>query len=360
MRRTSQYYRHRLLWCSAIVLIAAGVLGLGRASLRSSEAAPAKEVRDANASGAYYSYAAVPPAAEKPKAAPRTDANAVSVERWIVMPVTTPLQRLSAGRDARAYVVVDGEGFRQNRVTLDCKSLDLNGLRTRLLPYAGTPGAAGEGTSGLSALTPYAGTQGAAGEGTSGLSALTPYAGTPGAAVHFHIYSVMGPTKTVQDGYMIGWKEDSPDHVTWVLQCALVGLGRYAGFSEATAVPIMYEPDSSHNWDTLLAEWKRGLADDTWRDEPAAGNAKFEVYPVRTTLSRLIYFHADCVLHVLGALGPEDLRQIEQSVAKLELNKKGLLYVLAPSSVDLSSVTEPAFHKGKLGFEQVVLGTKQR
>ena len=320
MRRTSQYYRHRLLWCSAIVLIAAGVLGLGRASLRSSEAAPAKEVRDANASGAYYSYAAVPPAAEKPKAAPRTDANAVSVERWIVMPVTTPLQRLSAGRDARAYVVVDGEGFRQNRVTLDCKSLDLNGLRTRLLPYAGTPG----------------------------------------AAVHFHIYSVMGPTKTVQDGYMIGWKEDSPDHVTWVLQCALVGLGRYAGFSEATAVPIMYEPDSSHNWDTLLAEWKRGLADDTWRDEPAAGNAKFEVYPVRTTLSRLIYFHADCVLHVLGALGPEDLRQIEQSVAKLELNKKGLLYVLAPSSVDLSSVTEPAFHKGKLGFEQVVLGTKQR
>jgi hypothetical protein len=194
--------------------------------------------------------------------------------------------------------------------------LDLNGLRTRLLPYASTPG----------------------------------------VAVHFHIYSVLGPSKTVQDGFAIGWKEDSPDHVTWVLQCALVGLGKYAGFSEATALPIMYEPDPSRNWDTLLAQWKRGLADDTWRDEPATGNAKFEVYPVRTTLSRLMYFHADCVLHVLGALGPEDLRQIEQSVAKLELSKKDWLYVLAPSSVDLSSVTEPSFHKGKLGFGQVALG----
>jgi len=233
------------------------------------------------------------------------------------MPVTTPLQRLSAGRDARAYVVVDGEGFRQNRVTLDCKSLDLDGLRAQLLPYAGTPG----------------------------------------GTVHFRIRGgVSGPTKTVRSGFAISWKEDSPDYVTWVLQCALVGLGRYAGFSEATAVPIMDEPDSSRNWDTLLAEWKRGLADDTWRDEPVTGNTKFEVYPVRTTLSRLIYFHADCVLHVLGALGPEDLRQIEQSVAKLELSKKDWLYVLAPSSVDLSSVTEAAFHKGKLGFGQVVLG----
>lgn len=320
MRRNNQYYRQSLLWYSTIMLIAAGVLGLGRASLQSSEAASPKGIRDANASGVYSFHAAAPPAAEKPKAAPRMDANGVSVERWIVMPVTTPLQRLSAGRDARAYVVVDGEGLRQNRVTLDCKSLDLDGLRTRLQPYAGTPG----------------------------------------AAVHFHIYSVMGPTKTVQDGFLIAWKEDSPDHVTWVLQCALLGLGKYAGFSEATALPIMYEPDSSHNWDTLLVQWKRGLADDTWQSEPATGNAKFEVYPVRTTLSRLIYFHADCVLHVLDNLGPEDLRQIEQSVAKLNLSKKVWLHILAPSTADLSSVTETAFYKGKLGFAQVALGTKRK
>jgi hypothetical protein len=68
MRRTSQYYGHRLLWCSTITFIAAGVIGLGRASLRSSETAPAKEVRDANGSGAYYSYSYVDHAHQLPDA----------------------------------------------------------------------------------------------------------------------------------------------------------------------------------------------------------------------------------------------------------------------------------------------------
>jgi len=189
----------------------------------------------------------------------------------------------------------------------------------------------------------------------------TPCIVLPGATVHFRIRSAFRPAGSIQDGFGTGVrKQDSHDPVTWVLQCALVGMGRYAGFSEATALPVYTEADALPDWSTLLAEWKRGLADDAGRDEPMIGNTKFEVYPVRTTLSRLIYCRADCVLRVLGTLGPEDLEQIEQSVAKLELSRKDWLYILARSMADLSSATEPTFHKGRLGFEQVILDTTQK
>ena len=256
---------------------------------------------------------------QEPEATGGAKADMAGNDMWFVMPVTTECQRITAGRDARAYVLVNGEALRQNRVTLDGRALNLEGLREQLKPYA------------------------------------DPENGT----VHFYIRCVQKESYIVREGRKKVLKEGSPDgpppkkdYVTFLLRWALIGFGKDAGFRDATA-EVTYHFGGKKSWETVVAELKKGLAEDAGLDEPGIGNEKFKVYPVRIALSRFMYDDADCVLHVLvkRGIGPKDLKAIEESVAKLKLKNKRSLLITGPTKAAIS-LWRPTFYKERLGFKQ--------
>jgi len=260
--------------------------------------------------------------AEKPRGAVGKEAAKSPGERWVVMPVTTELQRLSAGRKARAYVLVDGEWFRRDRVTLDVGALNLDALRRQLQPYA---------------------------DAEKG-------------AVHFHLRCIWGAPDFVAEGGELrrgpGWPSEieKPDRVSAVLRYALIGLGQEAGFRQVTADYLFYRAgtEAARDWDLLAADLRQGLAADAGREEAGIGNDTFKVYPVRTALSRFLYFNADCVLHIPAGGGTGlDEDAIERHVARLKLKNKRLLYVLNSAGQGSSSFAVPTFYRQRLGFEQV-------
>jgi len=242
-------------------------------------------------------------------------------ERWVVIPITTELQRVMTGPNARACVVVDGDWFARNRLTLDADALNLPAMRERLMPFVD----AGIGT------------------------------------VHFRIRCASRQVQTISKGGMRSLAQDSPgipatpDYVSSVLQWTLIGFGREAaGFRDATAefVYAAGDDDSSGTWLALVADLKNGLAGDAGRDESGIGQEKFTVYSTRTALSRFLCSGADCVLSVTGDLGPKELDDIEQCVAKLELKSRRSLLVLS-SAVGLAAdpIRQPAFVEGRLAFK---------
>ena len=254
---------------------------------------------------------------QEPEATGGAKADMAGNDMWFVMPVTTECQRITAGRDARAYVLVNGEALRQNRVTLDGRALNLEGLREQLKPYA------------------------------------DPENGT----VHFYIRCVMGETHMVKEGRFIAIMEGSPDgpppkkdYVTDMLRWALIGFGKDAGFRDATAGAVYHGGEKS--WETVVAELKKGLAEDAGRDDLGIGNERFKVYRVETALSRFLYKNADCLLHVEveGGIGSKDLDAIEESVGKLNLKKREWLF-LHVSQVVGRFLRRDTFWKERLGFK---------
>jgi len=243
------------------------------------------------------------------------------IERWIVMPITTELQRSQQGANARAYVIVDGDWFKRDRVTLNAAALNLRGMHEQLKPYA------------------------------------DPDKGK----VHFHIWGTMGESHLVQRGGAVGIQEgrpgdaEQPNYVSDVLWYALWGFGRHAaGFHEATAMPIWLDlsfhpgQTSEDLWKKLLADQKKGLTEDSGRDEAGIGSNKFKVYPVRTALSRFMYMNADCVLQFqpgAGEIQANDLKAIEQYVAKLDLKQKRMLHIVnSPPGLNIRELAD------RLGF----------
>jgi hypothetical protein len=259
--------------------------------------------------------------AGRPKAAVGGNADEPPAEKWVVVPVTTELQRVRGGSNTRAYVIVNGEWFRRNRVTLDAKALNVDGLREQLQPYADPEK----------------------------------------ATVYFYIRCIWKASHMVYEGGVFGVKEGlpsepaTPDYVTHVLRYALIGLGKEAGFRNVIAQVYYHHVDDgqSDGWDVLAAEVEKDAAADAGRDESGIGDQKFKVYPVRTALSRFMYANADCVLHVLGGggIGPKEAPAIEESVAKLKLKNKRKICFLCPFGPAGWYFTQAKFYKRRLGFE---------
>ena len=249
----------------------------------------------------------------------RADISRPAMERWLVLPVSTDLQRVWCGTNTRAFVLVDGEGFRQNRSSVDAKALDLKGLRRQLQPYAEQKG----------------------------------------GTVVFYIPLVWRSLTTVSsEGANIGLKEEGPpDYVTWVLECALEGFGRQVGFQDAAAINISTDGKESNDWDSYVSTLKTGLLHDALRDEAGVGNDHFRVYPVQTALSRLLFGGmpggVDCVLELQDSIiGPAELKAIEESVAGLNLKQKRCLVVASHTPIGLP-ITQSTFYRERLGFATV-------
>ena len=239
-----------------------------------------------------------------------------NTDRWLVLPVTTELQRVKAGPSARAYVVVDGEWFRRDRLTLNAKALKLDALLTQLHPYANSPG----------------------------------------ASVYFYIRN-LGTGQVVMGGSAHAIKDGMPgdpeetDYATQLLWFALFGAGQMIGFQHSAGGPFTYRGANAPNWETFVAPLKEELVADAGKAEDGLGTERFRVYPVRTALSRHIYLQSDCVLQVLvdNGLGPDDIKAMAEYVKKLALPRRHKIFILAPGGV-IAAVSQPSFYKDAMGF----------
>ena len=301
---------HTPTWCWRVSLTAVAIL-LAREIVTGADETGASQKQTAAASAVSR--------VEKPVLG-REDISKPALDRWLVLPVSTDLQRVWCGTNAQAFVLVDGEGFRENRLSLDAKALDLKGLRRQLQPYAEQKG----------------------------------------ATVVFYIPLVFRSMTTVSsEGAGFGWKEEGPtDYVTWVLECALEGFGRQVGFQDAAAMNIGKHGKESNDWNSYVSTLKTGLLQDALRDEAGVGNDHFRVYAVQTALSRLLFGSGpggvDCVLVLQDSIiGPEEVKAIEESVASLNLKQKRCLVVASRSPVG-PPISQSKFYRERLGFGNLV------
>jgi hypothetical protein len=204
-------------------------------------------------------------------------------------------------------------------LSLDAKALDLDGLRRQLQPYA-----TGKSTT-----------------------------------VVFYIPLIFQEMLTEShEGATFGSKEaGSRDYVTEVLQCALEGFGRRVGFQDAIATIRIKQGARTSDWSSYLTKVKKSLLEEGLLDEAGVGNDKFTVYPVRSTLSRLLFSGlpgpVDCVLVLHDPMIPaEHEKAIEESVAKLNLKRKEWLIVASAKNA-WPLLGKPQFYRERLGFANI-------
>jgi hypothetical protein len=199
----------------------------------------------------------------------------------LVLPVTTDLQRTLLGkhgeplRDARAYVLVNGEAVMSTDGMINSKALDLPALRQQLAPFA---------------------------DANKGI-------------VYFKVYYSPEPPPSGRNEEFLLW--------------ALYGFAVHSGFRDAR-VGNSYLP--RFNWETLIARVNEAVAGESDGDESPIGNELVKVYPVRTILGRYLTSSADCVVDVLkpytkDGLAPETLESIKQFVAKMQVKKRRVIEV---------------------------------
>jgi hypothetical protein len=188
---------------------------------------------------------------------------------------------------------------------------------------------------------------------------LQPYGEEKGATVVFYMPLIFHDTTAVSsEGAGFGLKETGPtDYVTWVLECALEGLGRQVGFQDAAATTEVNHGSISNDWSSYVSTLKMGMLQDAVRDEAGIGDDRFAVYPVRTALSRLLFDSApvnvDCVLVLHDStVGPEQEKAIEQSVGKLNLKQKRWLLVASHAPVG-PPISQSHFYRERLGFADI-------
>jgi hypothetical protein len=233
-----------------------------------------------------------------------------AIDHWLVLPVTTELQRLRVGTNTTVYVLVDGEYFRAKRTILDARALKLDKLR----------------------------------------QALEPYRTSEDAAAHFYIRNIGSPSaRLARSGNALGLIDDnagdpqSEDYVTTLLWCAFLGVSQLTGFHDATVQPLTYRGTNAQTWDALSLPLIRERFEDAAPDENGLGNEKCKLFPVRTALSRIIYHGADCVLYCVPGSGAmtstNDVQALVPHVNNLSLStKKTLCFINAPTSLNSRAV----------------------
>jgi hypothetical protein len=208
----------------------------------------------------------LPALAAVPSAATADESN------FLVLPVTTDLQRSAWGGDANvcAYVLVNGQGLLQDNDTVRWKALDFDALR----------------------------------------NALAPLRKGKDSAVIFHVFRE-------------GEQSDAGRLLLWALE----GFGRRsARYRDARVLENIV---TGFNWERLIATMneKSGGQDG---DEPLTGDGAVTVSPVRTVLSRYLYLGADCVVTLAapftdksdGRLTSEVEKAIHRAVSDLKLPAK--------------------------------------
>lgn len=233
---------------------------------------------------------------------------------WLVLPVKTELQRLKVGTNTTVYVIVDGEYFREKRTIIDARALHLNNLRKELEPYHTSED----------------------------------------AAAYFYIRNI-GPQKATlaRHGNRLAFIDDE-DYVTDLLRYTFLGLSQCMGFHDATVQPLTYRGTNAQTWDAYTMPLIREHVQNATTEENGLGNDKCKLFPVRTALSREMYFGADCVLYCVpgsgGITSTNDVQALVRYVDTLRLStKKVLCFVKPPMSSDTRTVAQ------QLGFKVAIM-----
>jgi RNA polymerase sigma factor (sigma-70 family) len=243
---------------------------------------------------------------------PTPQAKVVVGDNYFVFPVTTELQRRSAGKSTKALVFVDGLSIIRQDGTLDSKGLDFRKLRDALKAYD-----------------------------------------RKGGIIFYACFA----NPAFRDG-------DQPTDAIRILCWALEGFGRQEGFAQATGYVSYSIP---HDWKEKVAAARKAASaskEESEAEEPASGNKLVKVYPVRTPVSRELT-SADCVVDILqpsdkwenGDLSQEIREAIHTYVTRLELPRKDRVHFQIHGNgprdevaMRFIQITAPALAKS-LGFE---------
>lgn len=258
MKRTAQFHARTPRWCWALFLAAAALILPGREWVMGEPGAPSEALTEE-----------VPPVFQD------SEANS-----FRVFPVTTELQHSILtpvnGCRAKAYVHINIDAVIDEKGVLDEKALNLKAIQ----------------------------------------QALAPYQDKEKSCVYFGLVFC---TEKIDPLGPIG------DRLSSELTKKLNEFGRTAGF-RAVQVTNTYKGWSKgmidRDWEQTIARIKEAMEDKPEADEPANGNDLVRVYPVRTTLSRILTNNVDCCVSILP---PFDFSRSD--VLKPEIQDAMILYV---------------------------------
>jgi hypothetical protein len=175
-------------------------------------------------------------------------------ENYIILPITTKLQRLRRKEfpNTTAYVIVNGAGLIDAEERhLDASAIDLWEIRRALKPYAA--------------------------DGAS--------------SIQFDIYMVGFPVR----------RTGGTPHPISVLSGALLWGAIKAGFQDPST--SRYTHKAPPDWKSFVADFATPPSEEDIEAEAGVGDDQFKLYAVRTPLSRHLYGHfddeAECVIHTL-------------------------------------------------------------
>ncbi|MHC4401410.1 MAG: M56 family metallopeptidase, partial [Planctomycetota bacterium] len=275
MKRTGRFHRRTPAWCWIVLLAAAAVVLPGGAVVLGENAAP-----PAGTEPAKPQKEAAPAAAAAPQTDASSDEKKPGSGNFLVVPITSNLQRAAGPEyaEAKVFVLINGMAlFNEDNTVLNLAAFDDRGLKEAMQGYL--------------------------------------RAGVRGTAI-FRVCS--GPLLP------------SPEHVQWgasgVFHIFLKN--RAGGWFRDFEVEIVHHHHwkYANDWQSLVADLAKPPSEEAIQAESGVGDDQVKVYPVRTPLSRYLYGHDfDCVIHIIPPIheaGAGILLTMQRSLAQLKLKKK--------------------------------------
>jgi hypothetical protein len=153
-----------------------------------------------------------------------------------------------------------------------------------------------------------------------------------GNEVHFDqlhkVFSAAYPNRRAETVLFHPHFAPTDRHPERLADWALKMYGRHAGFGRAEVTTTWH--NGEFRWEDLTAAVKAKTAGRPEGDEPASGDERVTVYPVRTTLSRFLCSNADCVIDLRAPipdqgrpLPPEYEKSLREQVGRLKLPAGG-------------------------------------
>lgn len=183
---------------------------------------------------------------------PSATVEAALRDDFLVLPIRTDLQRATGKKyeKAKVFVLINGmKAIKGEDEALDAKALKLSKIWEAAKPFS---------------------------------------TGEPGNVV-FRVWCPLCVRRSGDDGT---WPATS------ILMDALEQFGRDIGFQEVEVEVLLLEPDYKYtdNWEQAVRDFADRPGEEQL-DEPAVGDQQVKLYPVRTRLSRLLYYDVDCVVY---------------------------------------------------------------
>lgn len=152
------------------------------------------------------------------------------------------------------------------------------------------------------------------------------------------IWKATQPFAADKSGNLVFWVRTgkylrrSFDDGTWpassILMEALGNVGRRIGFQDA-GVDMFF--DKMDDWERTVADLAPRPEEDKI-DEPGVGDEHVKLYPVRTRLSRMLYFGADCVIDTTASTDevnvPAAIATMKRCLPQLGLKQKKLVFLM--------------------------------